>query len=387
MSTQLKNIVDQSLLNQMIQDKYIRVGTHPRFNDLRIYNYTQNAQFDQKWNDATNICRGLITRIVNGDELVWARPFKKFHNINTYGIPETMFENLPTDEVPVISDKLDGSMGVVYEYDGLYYVATRGSFSSDQAIWATKWLQKHIQTLKDTTLLGFLFDKTSSMTLVTEILYPENRIVVDYNGYEGLRPIGLIKNDTGVELSRRELEDISLVNKLEVVDQFKKPLTACLRENSRNAEGYVLTYSNGLKLKVKFEEYCRIHRMVTGLNPRSVWEKLALDQQQELHGMLADNSLGQSFRTWLDNWMKQLLSDYQKIEVEAIDIFNTRPKVGRFAPYKDTRKIFAQHFTLPENKHLSGILFKLLDNLDYSGLIWKMIKPAHNDTFRKDGEE
>ncbi|HEX4606634.1 MAG TPA: 2'-5' RNA ligase, partial [Urbifossiella sp.] len=39
-------------------------------------------------------------------------------------------------------------------------------------------------------------------------------------------------------------------------------------------EGFVLRFSNGLRLKVKGDEYCRIHRLVSGLSPLSMWEAM-----------------------------------------------------------------------------------------------------------------
>lgn len=36
----------------------------------------------------------------------------------------------------------------------------------------------------------------------------------------------------------------------------------------------MLRFSNGLRLKVKGDEYCRIHRMVSGLSPLSMWEAM-----------------------------------------------------------------------------------------------------------------
>src|SRR3954467_8678623 len=39
-------------------------------------------------------------------------------------------------------------------------------------------------------------------------------------------------------------------------------------------EGFVLRFSDGLRLKVKGNEYCRIHRMVSRLTPLAMWEAM-----------------------------------------------------------------------------------------------------------------
>lgn len=388
-NTLLKHVVDQKLLDYNLEQHYIKRGFHPKFDDLRIYNYTPIAQFASEWNDATNLCRGLITRVINGEEVIWARPFSKFHNINTSNIPETHFENLPKDILPEISDKLDGSMGIHYHYEingkESWYVATRGSFVSDQAIWATNWIQNHIKNLEKDKL-GWVFAGEGS-TLISEIIYPENRIVLDYGSYSGLRPLAVIKNDTGLAVSRHDLEIICNINNLVPVDVFDKTLDECLSENTPNVEGYVLTYPNGLRVKVKFEEYCRIHRMVTGLNPKSVWEKLSSGDVASVDAMLADQTLSAGFRDWLGDWKNHLTNQYNEIENAARKIFAFQPYFTDNSSEKASRKDVAMYFQKPENKEYSTVCFKMLDGSDYSNIIWKMIKPKADDTFRADGEE
>ncbi|MFB9080967.1 hypothetical protein ACFFWB_26745 [Flavobacterium procerum] len=61
----------------MISANYVRVNKHPE-QDLYIYNYTQNAQFERVWNEITIACRGLI---LDKDLNVVARPFPKFFNL------------------------------------------------------------------------------------------------------------------------------------------------------------------------------------------------------------------------------------------------------------------------------------------------------------------
>lgn len=47
------------------------------------------------------------------------------------------------------------------------YIATRGSFESDQALWATEWIQKRFRPV----------DFLAGYTYLYEIIYPENRVV------------------------------------------------------------------------------------------------------------------------------------------------------------------------------------------------------------------
>jgi len=364
----LKEIVHLDLFKQMLDTGYIRSQVHPNYPELVIFNYTEAAQFDRVWNAATNVCRGLIVRLESGafdDAEVVARPFNKFHNLNTEYVPETMEENL--HGVPLVTAKLDGSMGVVYFYDGQYWVATRGSFDSDQARWATAWYRARAGEPS----------WPADITPVCEIIYAANRIVVDYD-FEGLVLLSMIDNETGREIPREELEMWARINNLEVVEKFDKTLAECAAEDISGEEGYVLTYSNGVKVKVKFNEYVRLHRILTGLNPKTVWEMLSQGQDEAIANLLNDPKMPEGFRNWLHEVANELNAKYAAIEREAQAVFAARPA-------SSVRKDQAMYF-LKTAKHLSGILFQMLDGKSYAESIWDMVKPKILKTFKKDGE-
>jgi len=373
----LENICDLNLLREMHEQKYIQFRTHPQYPELKIYGYTPNAQFDQKWNEVTNICRGLITvTLIDGVEYVLARGFNKFHNINTESIPETMDYNLPWEE-PLATTKLDGSLGIIYFYDNLWRVATRGSFASPQAQWASIWLQNQPDHYRFETL------RDADITPVVEIIYPENRIVVDYD-FEGLVLLGLINNRTGLDMPRQQLQNIAELVNIPIVKLHNKNLQQCLSENIINEEGYVLTFSNGLKVKVKFENYVRLHRIVTGLNPKTVWEMMSGSEeaQMALKNLLEDTSLPSTFQKWLANWYNQLLADFRQIQICSDAILQEALLQLSGAARKD----YALFFHRAENVKLASVCFAKFDKKPADSLIWKMIKPKAADTFRIDGE-
>lgn len=371
MKTLLKNILPFDLFKRMLDEGYIRSQVHPLYPELVIFNYTEAAQFDRLWNEATNVCRGLIVCIANGvldgDAEVLARPFNKFHNLNTTYVPETVEANLP-NEAPLVTTKLDGSMGIIYIYDNKMWVATRGSFDSEQARRATAWYRQHISMFTPHWYEG--------ITPVCEIIYPENRIVVDYD-FEGLVLLSMIDNKTGRELDRREVEVWADVNVLQIVDKFDKSLAECAAENTLNEEGYVLTYSNGVKVKVKFAEYVRLHRILTGLNPKAIWEMLAQNSGAAVDAILADPKMPTTFISWFKGWVEQLRGKYAEIEREAQAVFAARPQT---TARKDQALYFMQ---TPKHK---SVLFAMLDGKNYAPIIWDMIAPKGNQTFKKDGE-
>ena len=132
--TTLDDLFDLEDLAQAIDGGYVRVQSHPDL-PLRILNYTEKATYERVWNPVTLTCRGLI---VNDSGKVVARPFRKFFN---YGEPSA--PALDLDAEVVVTDKCDGSLGILYPLgDGRYGVATRGSFTSVQAQHATKVWQE-----------------------------------------------------------------------------------------------------------------------------------------------------------------------------------------------------------------------------------------------------
>lgn len=130
------------------------------YDDLILFNYGTIFRPYHRWTFFERISRGLILNKHTGE--VVARPFDKFWNWGEKGWK-------PKGDIKHVYAKEDGSLGILYRHNGEYCIATRGSFTSPQALRATKILQKNYG-------LTTLWD---DWTLLFEIIYPENRIVVD----------------------------------------------------------------------------------------------------------------------------------------------------------------------------------------------------------------
>ena len=172
-------------------------------------------------------------------------------------------ENLPTD-LPDVYEKLDGSMCVQY-YDGdKVCVATRGSFNSDQAIYGTKLLEKRRRT-----------DFNSKWTYIYEVIYPGNRIVVDYGDREELVLLAVINTETGEEIDpivEAKRLGFSYPKKYNF-DKIEEIVQTCETLSADN-EGFVVKYPNNFRVKIKGVEYLRLHRLITGFSTKSIWECL-----------------------------------------------------------------------------------------------------------------
>lgn len=290
--------------------------TAHRKDGLIGFDYNKNITFELDWDEISINARGIVFEEATG-KLV-ALPFSKFWNKEELEGDDDRAKEL-LDTIPVryhpnysgksmILEKADGSCAIVFWYNNKWYVKTRGSFVSDQAVWASAYLNNFIKT----------DEMNKSKTYIFEIIYPDNRIVVDYGDKEALVLIGVIDLETGDELWYDELkveaEKIgSDIVKAFVFDKFEDIYTA--REQlSVNEEGFVVTFKNGYKFKLKGEAYCNVHRKMCALTPLHFWRAFDVDNFIVPTEFLAE--LPEEFRDSIDT----LRAATEKAHNDILDI-------------------------------------------------------------------
>jgi len=332
-------------LNKYYEDGLLYKQVHPSL-PLTIWNYTEKVQYENLWDEVTLMCRGLVTDDT-GD--IVATPFQKFFNIE-----EGKFE--PTEKFEVY-EKMDGSLGIVFWYRGQWVVATRGSFTSDQAIKARELLKKY------NTDIMF-----RNLTFCFEIIYKNNRIVCDYKDYEGLVLLGTFdKNGKEYDVEMWREYGFDVVKKYDGIKDFKE-----LKQMVKNdQEGFVVKFSNGDRIKVKGVEYLRLHKIMTNVTTTGVWEYLKNDE--DVMELLKD--VPDEFYKKIQNYTKVLRYSYFQISEDAGKKFDGMMygKYNDKEPIEDRKEFAEWVFTQP--KHLSGILFRMYDKKDYSEIIWNLIRP------------
>jgi T4 RnlA family RNA ligase len=331
-------VISIDILNQYFNDGWLMKQSHPTL-PLIIWNYTPKTQYESKWDEVTLSCRGLVT---NFEGEVIGKPFEKFFNIEEN-------KHIPTKEFEVF-EKMDGSLGIVFKYNGEVVYATRGSFTSDQAKWMSNYGKEY--NFQDILVEGH--------TYLFEIIYPENRIVVDYGGQERLVLLGIINTETGEELS---YDDIIMVP-WDVVQRYDgiKDYSSLKGLVDNNAEGFVVRFSNGNRMKIKGEEYLRLHKIMTNLSTTSVWEILS-----------NNGKIDEFIQDVPDEFFKKIQDYAFELSLRHFNIYKDYTEY--FEIIKDKfvdRKSFAE-----ESKRYQhpSLLFSLLDGKDISPLIWKIVKP------------
>jgi RNA ligase len=332
-------------LNQYYEDGLLYKQVHPTL-PLTIWNYTEKVQYENLWDEVTLMCRGLVTDDT-GD--IVATPFQKFFNIE-----EGKFE--PTENFEVY-EKMDGSLGIVFWYRGQWVVATRGSFTSDQAIKARELLKKY------NTDIMF-----RHLTFCFEVLYKNNRIVVDYGDYEGLVLLGTFdKNGKEYDVEMWREYGFDVVKKYDGIKDFKE-LKAMVKDNQ---EGFVVKFTNGDRIKVKGVEYLRLHKIMTNVTTTGVWEYLK--NGEDVMEILKD--VPDEFYDKIKTYVRDLKYSYFQISEDVGKKFDGKMygKYNDKEPIEDRKEYAEWVFTQP--KHLSGILFRMFDKKDYSEIIWNLIRP------------
>ena len=332
-------------LNKYYEDGLLYKQVHPSL-PLTIWNYTEKVQYENLWDEVTLMCRGLVTDD-NGD--IVATPFQKFFNIE-----EGKFE--PTEKFEVY-EKMDGSLGIVFWYRGQWVVATRGSFTSDQANKAREILKKY------NTDIMF-----RHLTFCFEIIYPENRIVLDYGNDEKLVLLGTFdKNGKETDSEIWSHWGFDVVKKYDGINDYKE-----LKQMVKNdQEGFVVKFSNGDRVKVKGVEYLRLHKIMTNVTTTGIWEYLK--NGEDVMELLKD--VPDEFYKKIESYIKDLRYSYFQISEDAGKRFDYMMygKYNDKEPITDRKEFAEWVFTQP--KHMSGILFRMFDKKDYSEIIWNLIRP------------
>lgn len=301
--------------------------------DLFLFSYTAESQWVNEWTEIEQICRGLI--INNRGEIV-ARPFRKFFNYGqTYGNQIAL-----PDEEAVLEyafEKMDGSLIIGYKYNGEMNFATRGSFDSEQAIWAKAYFDAYF----------YDDEMDDEYTYLFECIYPENRIVCDYGDRRELVLLAIINTHTGQELPWVVVANFAnyMGFGLPVVYDIRSPQEAIEAANvlsGTEAEGFVLKYSNGDRFKIKGQDYLMIHKFISSITKKNAFE-LWINNQP-----LPD--VPDEFIIQIDEWFDEFHDVRLMIKDTCDGVYENAPK--------DTKKDFA---LFVRDHQWSSVLFAMYD--------------------------
>lgn len=321
---------------------------------LALFGYTNSCTYDRAWNQWNLIARGLVLDVES--KYVVATPFPKFFNYGEYlreipGVPHLDPKMMLANSSFSVSEKIDGSLGIAFCHDGAWRVVTRGSFVSDQAKWATNWLHDWIEQEAMDPDFTYLF----------EIVYDENRIVTRYD-FQGLVLLSYY-DGYGCEAFS---EEVSIA--ADLMGIRRAPYIACKSVQElldiakglpAQQEGFVVRFDSGIRIKIKGDEYCRIHKLISNVTPLAVWEAMANnDDLDNMRKDLPEEFLADFDRIRLIIGKRQ--GDFVRDVTAAVDFCRGMddPNTGQVVQLKrDTEP--AYKWVFPVRKH--GFLKKFFD--------------------------
>jgi RNA ligase len=346
-------------LDKLVADGYIYES---KKGSLSLFNYSDKCCFEKLWNPVTRLARGLIIDRESEQIICWPIPkfFNYLENINDK-IPDLSFE---------IQEKIDGSCIFLWMYQGEWFCSTRGSFNSDQAAWAQDYINSILHNLN-------LYADT---TYIFEVVYPGNKIVVNYNGYAGLYSLTGYQN--GIEVDKLFLDDTFQYANSQNSDTIRFPkmysyeniesLVEICKTLPKDEEGFVVRWNNGFRLKFKGAEYLRVHKLISQVTPLGIWDILCNNDNVDN----VKQQLPEEFWNDFDSIAEKLKFKFQHIKSHNILWVLAEEKMNNL-----DRKTFAkQAIESSKNDPIlnTALLFKIYDGKDIDDMIWKMIRPTGN---------
>ena len=241
--------------NEAVKDGTVEKWVDPAGSGIEIFNYI-SAENDVDTLGSTvaqNMCRGLVLHPKSSSVL--ATPFVRFRpELKTsLASSEAAATNAgKTKETLTASMKIDGSLVIAFVFCGNVLTATRRRMDSEQALWASSWIESN----------GVGAHLEAGWTYMFESVCVINRVIVHYN-FEGLVLLGAV-GPAGTFLMPGSDELLDLAAKLGVVcpPSIKDTAHILCRDlligwssNSSGPEGWIFQGHDGSMNKWVAKEY------------------------------------------------------------------------------------------------------------------------------------
>lgn len=251
---------DQKLA-ELVAKYSLSIKPHGKYPHLWQFKYDQiNSPMNEP---LVQECRGIILD-ANDNWACVARPFDKFFNLGDFYAAKIDWATAR------ITEKLDGSLIILYHYDGRWHVATSGTPDASGNVYgydmtfAQLFWQVFDKMGMSTEQLDLPYD--TEYTYLFELTTPFNRIVVPHHESK-VTLIGIRNKNNGNEIppafGPKEwpyVKAISVASEQAVLDTF-------VAMSAIEQEGWVLVDEDFNRVKVKHPQYIVLHHMRGEGNP------------------------------------------------------------------------------------------------------------------------
>lgn len=304
----------------------------------KIESFKYNIITENMWDGFGRLNMRGIT-FANGAMV--ALPFPKFHNKGE--TDETRNVNL--DKVKYIFEKVDGSLISFFRVAEDIELKSMKSVESDVAVHA----RKYFKTRPDIhSFVESLIDK--ALSPMFEYVSPYNKIVLNYE--EDFIFLGARSLLTGeIFYPKYDIEVPASITHPAIFDSLDSAKEYLERED---VEGIVLTFEDGMMLKMKTAHYCKIHKILDNFVPKNVVAHIAEGTFDDLIGILSEFN------------MDAEIEMARSTEKKLWDIINERKSAAEvyYHDNKDKSRGDVARDLIPTDKALSSLVFKLFDGQD-----------------------
>ena len=246
-------------LLDLFEEFNIKAALHAEL-PLAILNYGIKSPKD---NSIARECRGLVIDIKT-NELV-ARGFNRFFNYGELREETDLFDFSDFH----ITEKIDGSLCLIYFFQDKWYANTRNSFAHGKLQDCNlTWEEGFCRALGilDLQELDSLLDR--SLTYVCEFCSPFNKVVRSYKDFE-IYLLTMFHGENEVPYyAVREYKNVFLLPSQFFFNDIRE-IILFLEEKSKedeSFEGVVLCDKNNTRLKVKSPTYLSLHKLKNNNN-------------------------------------------------------------------------------------------------------------------------
>lgn len=294
--------------------KYLRAGgtpeslketlgiTNNRKESRVIFNYDQIES--PKTHPIVQECRGLVL-----EDKTWnivAKSFNRFFNWGEVAdeMSEFNFADFSTME------KVDGSLLLLYHYNGEWHTNTRNSYSEGEVGWTGKTWRQIFEEAFDVNNLQHL-DKT--VTYVCELCSRYNKVVRDYPN-PTLFLLTCFRGETEIERVNKEYFSLPLEFKFSSVDDIKSYLDTLCKDDP-TFEGVVIRDNENRRWKLKSSTYWSLHKLKGNDNlfhPKYLLPWILKGEAAEIHLYFPECDIYK-----YDDWV---WSEYDKLEKKWLEV-------------------------------------------------------------------
>lgn len=249
--------------------------------DLVLIRYGLHELGRGLWEDKNSPLREARSLVFDiRDEKIVLCPFRKFFNLNE--VEETTIENIErklelNNNNFEVSNKLDGSMQSFTYYkdsiigSGSMALSEEKSFRLKEGY--SMLSDNHKRLIKDLPHMTFIFEYISDKD--------KHVVSYDYEKDKGLHLIGMRDKRDGIECSYETIDTIASLYKIKCCKTYAfnnlwEVLNHIKKMTVDDGEGFVLNV-DGLKIKIKCEDYVQLHRLSDKMSSPNVIIKAFAD--------------------------------------------------------------------------------------------------------------